>query len=644
MAKQKKSQHPLDEKAVLRRIVEGTATQTGEGFFRALVENLAQVLMTHGAWITEYLEDCRRLRSLAFWMDGEWIEHYEYDIAGTPCEPVVDNGHFIHFTDNVMALFPDDPDLERMDAVSYMGVPLTDLDGRVLGHLAVLDTEPMPEDPKVLALFRIFAARAAAEMQRLGAESELREREEKLSRLVGSAMDAIIELDQNLEVTLINAAAEKVLGVTSVQVGGRDFNQFLGSESQDKLTRLIRELDARPEGQQYLWIPGGLRAIASDGQEFPAEATLSRSQIDRNTFHTLIFRNVNERLEAERRIRSLTVETEYLREEIKALHNFDDIIGRSKALVEVLRDVERVAEGDTTVLILGETGTGKELFARALHAASQRSDKPLIKVNCAAIPAALMESEFFGHEKGAFTGATTQRDGRFVLADGGTIFLDEIGELPLDLQVKLLRVLQEGELEPVGSSKTRKVDIRVIAATNRDLYQAVQDGEFRKDLYYRLNVFPITVPPLRDRGNDIALLVDSFAERCARRMGRSLEPLSPDYIRRLKAYAWPGNVRELENVIERAAITAQEGCLNLDRALPESTGGVVPGEATTSPDETGRVRTAQELHALERDNLILALENTRWRVSGKDGAARLLGMNPSTLNSRMKVLGIKRPR
>lgn len=231
----------------------------------------------------------------------------------------------------------------------------------------------------------------------------------------------------------------------------------------------------------------------------------------RQTFYTLILRNVRDRLEAERKIHALTNEAAYLREELRALRHFDAILGRSEPILRVLHDIQQVAETDATVLILGETGTGKELIARAIHHTGRRRDRPFIKVNCAAIPAALIESEFFGHERGAFTGATAKRDGRFTLADGGTIFLDETGELPLDLQAKLLRVLQEGEFEPVGSSQTRKVNVRVVAATNRDLQRAAQEGTFREDLYYRLNVFPIHVPPLRDRREDIPLLAAAFA-------------------------------------------------------------------------------------------------------------------------------------
>ena len=635
--------HDLDVDVSLRTILEGTATETGQRFFAALVENLARALNTHGAWVTEYLEDCRRIRALAFWMGGQWIDDFETEIDGNPCGDVIKEVRLVHFPDNLKDHYPDNHGIRTIGLRSYMGVPLLDLDGKVLGHLAVLDRRPMPEEPRALALFQIFAARAAAELRRLRAEKQVRDREEKLGRLVNSAMDAIIELDQHLSVTQINPAAEKVFGCNVGDVRGRTFSHFLVPDAREKLANLIIELDTRPEGQRYLWIPGGLKAVGASGNKFEAEATLSRFDIGREPFYTLILRNVNERLEAEQRIRSLTVETEYLREEIKELLNCDEVIGQSEPLLQLLQDVKEVSQTDATVLILGETGTGKELIARAVHLSSRRRDRPLVKVNCAAIPAGLIESEFFGHEPGAFTGATKKRDGRFALAHGGTIFLDEVGELPVDLQVKLLRVLQEGEFEPVGSSQTRKVDVRVLAATNRDLQQAVRDGKFREDLYYRLNVFPIEVPPLRERGNDISLLASTFARKFAQRMGRSIEPLSEDCLRRLKAYSWPGNVRELQNVIERAVITSRDGRLNLDRALPES-GKVAASEAVSSEDTARRVRTAKELEALERTNLIAALEATSWRVAGTSGAAQLLGMKPTTLSSRMKALGIERRR
>jgi len=417
----------------------------------------------------------------------------------------------------------------------------------------------------------------------------------------------------------------------------------LTADSREKLARLIIDLDTRPDGQRYLWIPGGLAATNDHAGSFQAEATLSRFDLEREPFYTLILRNVNERLEAEQKIRSLTVETEYLREEISSLVGADEIIGGSEALRKVLADVKEVAVTDATVLILGETGTGKELIAHAIHRSSRRRDRPLIKVNCATMPATLIESELFGHEQGAFTGATKRREGRFALAHGGTIFLDEVGELPLDLQSKLLRVLQEGEFEPVGSSQTRKVDVRVLAATNRDIESAARAGKFREDLYYRLNVFPIQVPPLRERRGDVGPLAAAFAKKFAQRLGRSIEPLSDDCVRRLEAYRWPGNVRELQNIVERAVITSRDGRLNLDRALPESVNAVAAAVVSDS-STVQRVLTAKELEELERNNIIAALKSTEWKVAGENGAAQLLGVKPTTLSSRMKALGIERKR
>jgi transcriptional regulator with GAF, ATPase, and Fis domain len=628
--------HGLDESAALRSIVEGTATHTGDRFFQTLVESLARALGTHGAWVTEYLPESRRLRALAFWLGGEWIQDFEHGIDGTPCEDVVDSRRLVHIADNVLALYPDDEPGREAGAVSYLGVPLLDVDGSVLGHLAVLDRRPMPAEPRAEALIRIFAARATAEVQRLRAEAEVRAREEKLTRLVDSAMDAIVELDDALRVTRMNPAAAKLFGRVAA---GTDVRRFLSLESGTRLGALATELGARAEGERSLWIPGTLTAQQEDAADFQAEATLSRFDLHRGVFYTLILRNVNERLEAERRIRSLTVETEYLREELAALGGFDDILGAGAALRGVLRAVKQVAATDATVLVLGETGTGKELVARAIHAASGRSAQPLVKVNCAAIPAALVESEFFGHERGAFTGATQRRDGRFALAHGGTIFLDEVVELPADLQAKLLRVLQEGEFEPVGSSQTRKVDVRVIAATNRDLGRAVSEGRLREDLYYRLNVVPIEVPPLRERGDDVVILAVAFAARVGKRMGRTVEPLSADDVARLRAYAWPGNVRELQNVIERAVITSADGRLDLARFLLPSL-VAAPSAATDRP--RADIRTKRELEEIERESIVAALKAAGARIAGMDGAAERLGTNPSTLRSRMKALGIGR--
>ena len=633
----------IDVDAALRTILEGTATETGEQFFKALVKKLAAALNTHGAWVTEYFPESRRLKALAFWMGEQWLEGWEMVVDGTPCERVIDERCLIHIPDNLVEIYGNDPDVQAVGAASYMGMPLLDLNGAILGHLAVLDMRPMPHEPRAQGLFHIFAARPAAQLRRQRVEAQVRDREQKLGRLVGSAMDAIIEVDQHLQVTQMNPAAEKVFGCAAAEAAGRTFTHFLTADSREKLARLIIDLDTRPDGQRSLWIPGGLAATNDHGGSFQTEATLSRFDLEREPFYTLILRNVNERLEAEQKIRSLTVETEYLREEISSLVGADEIIGGSEALRKVLADVKEVAVTDATVLILGETGTGKELIAHAIHRSSRRRDRPLIKVNCATMPATLIESELFGHEQGAFTGATKKREGRFALAHGGTIFLDEVGELPLDLQSKLLRVLQEGEFEPVGSSQTRKVDVRVLAATNRDIESAARAGKFREDLYYRLNVFPIQVPPLRERRGDVGPLAAGFAKKFAQRMGRSIQPLSDDCIRRLEAYRWPGNVRELQNVIERAVITSRDGRLNLDRALPESVNAVA-GAVTNDSSTVQRVHTAKELEELERNNIIAALKSTEWKVAGENGAAQLLGVKPTTLSSRMKALGIERKR
>ena len=325
----------------------------------------------------------------------------------------------------------------------------------------------------------------------------------------------------------------------------------------------------------------------------------------------------------------LHAENVYLQAEIKLEHNFTDIISRSAALKKILSKVEQVAATDATVLILGESGTGKELLARAVHNLSPRRDRPLVKVNCAALPANLIESELFGHEKGAFTGAIARKIGRFELANGGTIFLDEIGELPLELQAKLLRILQDGEFERVGGQQTLKVDTRVIAATNRDLKAEIQHGRFREDLYYRLYVFPITIPPLRERKEDIPLLVNHFVKKYSARTGKKIESVSQHIIDTLGAYPWPGNVRELENVIERAVIVSQGKQLKLDDWLPQPVGEL---------DEP----TTLGLEDMERSHILKVLEQTAWRISGEKGAARILNINASTLRSKMEKLGIKR--
>ena len=336
--------------------------------------------------------------------------------------------------------------------------------------------------------------------------------------------------------------------------------------------------------------------------------------------------------EVERLNARLAVENTYLQEEFRSDRGFGGIIGTSGAIREVLRMVRLAGPTDACVLLSGESGTGKELIASAVHDLSPRHDRAMIRVNCGAIPSTLIESEFFGHERGAFTGAVARRIGRFELADRSTLFLDEVGDLPLEAQVKLLRVLQEREFERVGGSRPIRVDVRPIAATNRDLGAAMASNHFRSDLFYRLNVMPIRVPPLRERREDIPLLVAQFLVHCQRKLAKPLEAVSREDMDRLLAYPWPGNIRELQNVIERACILASGPSVRIGEALPSADGPQASGDATEVPT----------LERAERDTILRALDATGWRVEGPRGAALLLDINPSTLRSRMKQLGIRK--
>jgi transcriptional regulator with GAF, ATPase, and Fis domain len=363
-------------------------------------------------------------------------------------------------------------------------------------------------------------------------------------------------------------------------------------------------------------------------------------------------KDVTERNRAERKLRrtlaenaslreELERERDYLREEVNVAMNFGRIIGTSSALRRMLKRVEAVAETPASVLLQGESGVGKELVAHAIHVRSPRAAGPLVKVNCASIPKELFESEFFGHVKGAFTGANRDRIGRFQLADGGTLFLDEVGEIPLESQGKLLRVLQESEFERVGDDATRSVDVRVIAATNRNLEQLIVDGTFREDLFYRLSVFPIDVPPLRERGDDVVQLAQHFLEQTCKDFGREILTLTRAQTANLRSYDWPGNVRELKNVIERAVILSQGKVLRLDLSMPDLKSS--PPESVSPDDGDDEILTEKQIKELQKANLVKALKQTNWRVSGAGGAAELLGVRPTTLADRVRTYKIKRP-
>jgi PAS domain S-box-containing protein len=439
------------------------------------------------------------------------------------------------------------------------------------------------------------------------------------------------------------------MGYSREEVLGRSILDFYSEADRKNLDR--GELKALIHGGEFNNVPRQM--VTRKGRVLDLLMSSVPEYDTAGNMHRLLIasKDVTERLRAERDLRNalaenarlrkeLERERDYLREEVNVAMNFGRIIGRSKALGRMLGQLEAVANTPASVLVLGESGVGKELVARAIHSKSDRSDAPLVKVNCASIPKELFESEFFGHVKGAFTGAHRDRIGRFQLADGGTIFLDEIGEIPIELQGKLLRVLQESEFERVGDDRTRTVDVRVIAATNRDLERLVLDGEFREDLFYRLSVFPIEVPPLRERREDVALLARHFLEQTCAEFGRDPLRLTRGQVAAIEAYDWPGNVRELKNVIERAVILSTGKTLRLDLSLPEGTATSDDGVAPALP---GSVLTEQQMREFRKQNIVNALKQTGWRVSGKDGAAELLGVKPTTLTDRIKSLRIKRP-
>ncbi len=440
------------------------------------------------------------------------------------------------------------------------------------------------------------------------------------------------------------------LGFTRDEVLGRPITDFMSAADQRKyrdgrLQELIGEGDFNNLERQMVTKDGMtidlvMSAISHHAEDGDVDRMLvaskdvtARNRAERELRRTLA---ENARLREE-----LQLERDYLREEVNVAMNFGRIVGTSQALRRMLKRVEAVAETPASVLLQGESGVGKELVARAIHNRSPRADGPLVKVNCASIPKELFESEFFGHVKGAFTGAHRDRIGRFQLADGGTIFLDEVGEIPMELQGKLLRVLQESEFERVGDDVTRSVDVRVIAATNRNLEKLIVDGEFREDLFYRLSVFPVEVPPLRKRGDDIVQLAQHFLEQTCQDFGREQMTLTRSQAANLKEYDWPGNVRELKNVIERAVILSPGKVLRLDLSMP---GISADTEKTVSSEiREDDILTDKEMRDLQKANIVKALKRSNWKVSGTGGAAELLGVKPTTLADRIRTYRISRP-
>ncbi len=841
----------------LRTLAEGTAATTGDEFFRSLARHAAQALGAKYAFVAETLSDMES-QSLAFWEGADFGQGFTYRFPGTPCQRVA-AGHVCYTHSGLQQKFPEDLWLQQIGAESYVGVPMRTAQGRTLGHLAVLHTEPMEPTEEDLVTLKIFAARGCAELQRKQADDKLQKAHSDLQRLnvelgtllninraighhlqrevlfgaLADCLQSAVPADrfgillpasdkqlqayiltkrnirsEGLQPTFYPAegtatnwvmenrqwyvapsrdalrstfpttfqvmqtegmesfcalpliGGDRVLGVLFFMAPQKDaysnlqrlfLEQVAGSvavalddclvheevrrlgdelaarkiaelerqkqqistelqkasealdKSEERLEDLFEEapiayvnegLDSKfiranktalrtlgikpqdvphtygrdfvpdtPEAQRRL-----LEAFESVGKGIDTSGIVLELRRKDNgkplwvqwwsrpdpsgTYTRTMFIDITERVLMEQEKARLEAQNIYLQEEIRSEHDFTEIVGNSPQLRSVLKQIEQIAATDSTVLILGETGPGKELIARAIHDRSLRKQRPLVKVNCGAISAGLVESELFGHTRGAFTGALTNRDGRFKLADGGTIFLDEVGELPLDTQVKLLRVLQEQEFEPVGSGQTIRVNVRVIAATNRDLASLVREGKFRSDLFYRLNVLPISIPALRERQGDISLLVAFFVQRFAKKFSKPVNKISEETMRRLTQYSWPGNIRELQNVIERAVVLAQGDTLELapgfgpavaERPVPR------PGTkcedppalhaSTLSPGGSGHAAMKE----VERRHIESVLAQTNWMVEGERGAAKILNLSPSTLRSRMQKLGIRRP-
>ncbi len=440
--------------------------------------------------------------------------------------------------------------------------------------------------------------------------------------------------DENSRMVMWNRNVEIVLGYTKEELLNIAAGDLVWEADRERMAKIIAQIFTEKNDHTIDYT-----LITKSGKKLPYIGSGSYAEVNGKRYLIGMAINISKLKNTEEKLENTVAELRYLREQLKAEnvylrkevnrdHDFENIIGESEPLMHSLFRVEQVAKMDTTVLLEGETGTGKELFARAIHNRSNRKNRPFVKVNCAALPDTLIESELFGHEKGAFTGAIQKQIGRFELANGGTIFLDEIGEIPIGLQSKLLRILQEGEFERIGNPKTTKVDVRIIAATNRNLEKQIKKKLFRKDLYYRLNVYPITIAPLRERISDIPLLTRHFVGIFNRKMNKNIKRISKRTIQQLQNYSWPGNIRELENIVERAVI------------ISPSTSLIIEQLQKPDFDEEDKLMPLAEY---ERRYIIKVLEKTYWRVDGPEGAARILDMHPETLRSRMRKLEIKRP-
>jgi formate hydrogenlyase transcriptional activator len=550
-----------------------------------------------------------------------------------------------------------DPNFLRASAATTaglrgaLGFPIL-LGDETVGVIVLFTREVREADKDLLQMMTSIGSQVGQFIERKQAEQALRENEqalrdseERLRLALKSSRMGVWDWDRRTNVRLWSKEYFEIMGLPPFGVEP-SYGGWAKCLHPDDLPGAKAAVEAAmKEKKEYrceyrvVWPDGSIRWAVARGEPIYDE--------DGECVRVMgVLVDVTERKRAEEEIRRLKerleAENVYLRGEVSEAHRHREIIGESEGIGKVLQQVQQVAGTDMTVLILGETGTGKELVARAVHERSVRRERSLVKVNCSALPGELIESELFGHEKGAFTGATARQMGRFELADGGTIFLDEVGDLPLKLQAKLLRVLQEGEFERLGSGKTIKVNVRVIAATNRDLMQGVQRGRFRVDLYYRLNVYPIQIPALRERREDIELLAEAFLGEASRRLGRIFDPIPAEVLEVLRRYEWPGNVRELQNVIERAAVVSSGRMLQLPEAWAVSFDPFTSREAADVSRSIESLRREATLEELERSHILQVLQQTGWRIEGPKGSAMILGLNPSTLRSRMLKLGIRR--
>ena len=543
---------------------------------------------------------------------------------------------------------------------SCWSTPIVSSDGKVMGSFAMYYRTPRSPNPGDMEMIEVASRIAGIGIESKMAQQALRKSEERFRLVLQATKDVIYDWDLVADSLWWNENGKIVFGYAA-ETGRYDMAWWAGLIHPADKSGVTSRLEAGiRDGRQAFEAEYRFRRADGSYAHVHERGSIVRDESGKPLRRIGSLMDVSDRQQAEEALKDalaevqrlkdrLEAENVYLRSEVSGVHRYGNLVGESEGMRKVLQHVAQVAATDMTVLILGETGTGKELVARAVHEKSARRERPLVKVNCSALPGELIESELFGHEKGAFTGATERQVGRFELADGATIFLDEVAELPLRLQPKLLRVLQEGEFERLGSGKTIKVNARVIAATNRNLAEAVQKERFRLDLYYRLNVYPIQLPPLRERGDDIGLLAQAFLREAGRRLGRVFEPLPADVLDALRRYEWPGNVRELQNVIERAAVTSTTSVLQLPEGweLPLGAGvssGMPMGAAAGRTKDGAGSLPAATLEQLHRKHILEVLNQTGWRIEGPKGAAVILGLNPSTLRSRMDKLGIHKPR